>query len=295
MKIRVLRYFLTVVREGNITRAAETLHITQPTLSRQLKQLEEELDTQLIVRGKREIKLTEAGRLLVKRAEEIISLVNKTESEITSDLVTGQVSIGSGESVMTSQVLSRLIKKFHSKYPRVKFDLFTGNASDIKEKVDKGLLDIGLLINPVDTEKYYSIELEEKEQWGILLLKDDPLAARKVIKAEDLIDENLIISRRSIIENKMANFFAGSFSELNFIATYNLIYNALTMVESGLGYALALESSIKIGQSNKICFRPLSPELNSSCVFIWKNKQIFNSTASAFIDLIKNEYLTFIK
>ncbi|RCW62421.1 LysR family transcriptional regulator [Halanaerobium sp. ST460_2HS_T2] len=290
MKIRVLRYFLTVVREGNITRAAETLHITQPTLSRQLMQLEEELDTQLIIRGKREIKLTEAGRLLVKRAEEILSLVSKTESEITSDLVTGQVSIGSGESVMTSQVLSKLIRKFHSKYPRVKFDLFTGNASDIKEKVDKGLLDIGLLINPVDTEKYYSIELEEKEKWGILLLKDDPLAAKKEIKAEDLKEANLIISRRSIIENKMANFFASNFADLNFIATYNLIYNALTMVESGLGYALALESSIKIGQSDQICFRPLTPELSSSCVFIWKNQQIFNSTASAFIKLIKSEY-----
>lgn len=290
MKIRVLRYFLTVVREGNITRAAETLHITQPTLSRQLMQLEEELDTQLIVRGKREIKLTEAGRLLVKRAEEILSLVSKTESEITSDLVTGQVSIGSGESVMTSQVLSRLIKRFHSKYQRVTFDLFTGNASDIKEKVDKGLLDIGLLINPVDTEKYYSIELEEKEKWGILLLKDDPLAAKEEIKAEDLREANLIISRRSIIENKMANFFNDTFSDLNFVATYNLIYNALTMVESGLGYALALESSIKIGQSDKICFRPLSPELSSSCVFIWKNKQIFNSTTTAFIELIKNEY-----
>jgi len=290
MKIRVLRYFLTVVREGNITRAAENLHITQPTLSRQLMQLEEELDTQLVIRGKRGIKLTESGRLLVKRAEEILSLVNKTESEITSDLVTGQISIGSGESVMTSKVLSKLIKKFHNKYPQVKFDLFSGNANDIKEKIEKGLLDIGLLITPVNTEKYYSIKLQEKEKWGILLLKDDPLAKKQKIIAEDLINSNLIISKRSIIENKMADYFADYYSDLTFIAYYNLIFNALTMVESGLGYALALESSINIGQSKKICFRPLEPEITSSCKFIWKDKEIFNSTTTAFIDLIKEEY-----
>lgn len=290
MKLRVLRYFLTVVREGNITRAAEVLHITQPTLSRQLMKLEDELDTQLIVRGKREIKLTEAGRLLVKRAEEILALVNKAESEITSDLVTGKISIGSGESVMTSQVLSRLISKFHNKYPEVKFDLFTGNASDIKEKINKGLIDIGLLINPVEVSSYSTINLKEKESWGILLLKGDPLAKKSKVTAADLKNSNLIISKRSTIEKKMADFFAESFSEINFIASYNLIYNALTLVENGLGYALGLESSLKIGQSNKICFRPLSPSLKSSCTFIWQNKQIFSSTVSAFIDLIREEY-----
>ncbi|SFM12225.1 LysR family transcriptional regulator [Halanaerobium salsuginis] len=290
MKLRVLRYFLTVVREGNITRAAEVLHITQPTLSRQLMKLEDELDTQLIVRGKREIKLTEAGRLLVKRAEEILALVNKAEGEITSDLVTGKISIGSGESVMTSQVLSRLIRKFHNKYPEVKFDLFTGNASDIKEKINKGLIDIGLLINPVEVSSYSTINLKEKESWGILLLKGDPLAKKSKVTAADLKNSNLIISKRSTIEKKMADFFAESFSEINFIASYNLIYNALTLVENGLGYALGLESSLKIGQSNKICFRPLSPSLKSSCTFIWQNKQIFSSTVSAFIDLIREEY-----
>jgi DNA-binding transcriptional LysR family regulator len=290
MKLRVLRYFLTVVREGNITRAAEVLHITQPTLGRQLMKLEDELDTQLIVRGKREIKLTEAGRLLVKRAEEILALVNKAEGEITSDLVTGKISIGSGESVMTSQVLSRLIRKFHNKYPEVKFDLFTGNASDIKEKINKGLIDIGLLINPVEVSSYSTINLKEKESWGILLLKGDPLAKKSKVTAADLKNSNLIISKRSTIEKKMADFFAESFSEINFIASYNLIYNALTLVENGLGYALGLESSLKIGQSNKICFRPLSPSLKSSCTFIWQNKQIFSSTVSAFIDLIREEY-----
>lgn len=180
MKLRLLRYFLTVVYEGNITRAADTMHITQPTLSRQLMQLEEELDTELIIRGKREIALTEAGRLLTQRAEEILSLVNKTENEIRENLITGTISIGSVESNISSQSLSKLLSNFHSKYPKVKYNLYTGSGNDIKQKIDKGLLDIGILLTPTNVENYNSIKLSLKEKWGILMLKNSPLAENEL-------------------------------------------------------------------------------------------------------------------
>ncbi len=290
MKLRLLRYFLTVVYEGNITRAADALHITQPTLSRQLMQLEEELDTKLLIRGKREITLTEAGTLLAQRAEEILSLVNKTQNEIGENLISGTVSIGSVESNISSQSLSKLLRKFHSKYPKVKYNLYTGNANDIKQKIDKGLLDIGILLTPTNVENYESINLSLTERWGILMLKNSPLAEKNSIDQEEIADLPLITPVRSIVKNKITSFFGDFYDELNFIATYNLIYNAFLLVENGLGYAIAIESVLESHEHDKICFRPFSQEFTSNCLFIWKKSKIFNSTTVAFINLVKETY-----
>ncbi|WP_347564850.1 LysR family transcriptional regulator [Clostridium intestinale] len=181
MEIRVLKYFLTVTRVENITKAAELLHITQPTLSRQLMQLEEELRAQLFLRGKNKITLTEEGMLLKRRVEEIIDLADKTEREFSEqdDLIGGEVFIGAAE-INSMHVLADVIQGFREKYPRVKYNLHSGNADDVKEKIDKGLIDIGLLLEPVNIEKYDFIRLPQKETWGLLMSKDSPLAQKNI-------------------------------------------------------------------------------------------------------------------
>ena len=201
MEIRVLRYFLTVVREESITKAAEVLHITQPTLSRQLAQMEEEIGVRLFDRGTRKIWLTNEGLLLRRRAEEILQLVDKTEKELVEqeEQVEGKISIGCGE-VASVQMLSDLIRNFHQKYPLVTFDLFTATADLVKEQMDKGLLDLGLLLEPIEMGKYEFIRLNMKERWAVLMPPDDPLAGKKYVKADELAELPLILPRRMEVD-----------------------------------------------------------------------------------------------
>lgn len=229
MELRILRYFLAVVREGNITKAAEILHITQPTLSRQLKELEEELGTNLFIRGKREIKLTDEGLLLDQRAKEIIELADKTERQFMEhkNLIGGVVSIGCVESRATL-FLPELLEKFSIKYPQVQYDLYNGYADDIKEKIDKGLIDIGLLLEPVEISKYDFIRLPQKERWGVLMKKSDSLAKKESITLEDISVFPLIIPKRAIVQNEIANWFDGDFDKLHIFATYNLLCSVYT-------------------------------------------------------------------
>lgn len=234
MELRVLKYFLAVAREENITKAAEFLHITQPTLSRQLMQLEEELNAQLFIRGKNRIVLTDEGMLLRRRAEEIVDLANKTEKEFLEqdNLVTGEIFIGGGET-NAMHILARIIKEFKEEYPQIKYQFYSGNADDIKERLDKGLIDIGLLTEPVDIEKYEFVRLEQKEVWGILAPKDSKLAAKEYATPQDLLKLPLLSTRRTIVQNEIANWFGQDYEQLDIIATYNLIYNAAIMVEEG--------------------------------------------------------------
>ena len=242
MELRVLKYFLAVAREENITRAAEFLHITQPTLSRQLMQLEDELNAQLFIRGKNRITLTDEGMLLRRRAEEIVDLAHKTEKEFLeqNNLITGEIFIGGGETY-SMHILASVIQDFKCEYPQVQYHLYSGNADDVKEKIDKGLIDIGLLTEPVDIEKYEFIRLNHKEVWGIVAPIESPIAQKEYVTVEDLIDLPLLITSRSIVQNEIANWFKESYDHLNIIATYNLIYNAAIMVEHGIGYAISLE------------------------------------------------------
>lgn len=270
MEIRVLRYFLAVVREESITKASEALHITQPTLSRQLSQMEEEVGVRLFERGTRKIKLTNEGILLRRRAEEIVQLVDTTERELVeqNEQVEGKISIGCGE-MAAVRVLSELIRTFRGKYTRVSFDIFTATADLVKEQMDKGLSDIGLLLEPVDMEKYDFIRLDMKENWVVLMRPDDPLAKKENVTAEDLLPLPLILPRRMNVQSELASWFGDYYGKLNVVFTSNLSTNGALMVEAGLAYSLVIEGAALWDQS-KITYRPLSPALTATSVLAWK-------------------------
>lgn len=287
MEIRVLRYFLAVVREESITKAAETLHITQPTLSRQLSQMEEEVGVRLFDRGTRKITLTNEGILLRRRAEEILQLVDTTERELVEqdEQVEGKISIGCGE-IAAVQMLPELIRTFREKYTRVSFDIFTATADLVKEQMDKGLLDIGLLLEPVDMEKYDFIRLDMKENWVVLMRPDDPLAEKEYVTAEDLLPLPLILPRRMNVQSELASWFGDHYGKINVAFTSNLSTNGAVMVGAGLAYSLVIEGAVLWDQS-KITYRPLFPALTATSVLAWKRGQPFSPAATKFINQIK--------
>lgn len=287
MEIRVLRYFLAVVREESITKASEVLHITQPTLSRQLSQMEEEIGVRLFERGTRKIKLTNEGILLRRRAEEVIQLVDTTERELVEqdEQVEGKISIGCGE-IASVQMLPELIRTFREKYTRVSFDIFTATADLVKEQMDKGLIDIGLLLEPVNMEKYDFIRLDMKENWVVLMRPDDPLAEKENVTAEDLLPLPLILPRRMNVQNELASWFGDYYGKLNVVFTSNLSTNGAVMVEAGLAYSLVIEGAALWNQS-KITYRPLSPALTATSVLAWKRGQPFSLATTKFINQIK--------
>lgn len=288
MELRVLRYFLAVVREENITRAAEMLHITQPTLSRQLSMLEEELGVKLMERGARKIVLTSEGALLRRRAEELVALADKTEQEFASQSETleGRISIGSGEIAAVS-ALARCCEAFHEQYPRVTFDLLTANADVVKEQMDKGLLDVGLLLEPIDMDKYDYVRMAEREEWGVLMRPDDPLASRDSLTAADLSALPLILPRRLSVQSELANWFGRDYSRLNVRFTSNLSTNSSVMVRQGLGYSMVIRGSLPFCDESKIVFRPLSPALFATSVLAWRRQQPFSPAATKFIEFAK--------
>lgn len=287
MEVRVLQYFLAVAREESITRAANTLHITQPTLSRQLAQLEEETGVRLL-RGTRKITLTNEGILLRRRAEEIIELVDKTQKELAQqdELVEGTVSIGCGE-VAAVQLLPEIIADFHKKYPMVNFDLYTANADQIKERMDDGMTDVGLLLEPIDMDKYDFIRLSVKERWVAVMSADDPLAGQEHITAKELAELPIIMARRQGVRNELANWFGEYYKKLHVLFTSNMSTNAAIMVRGGLGYALVVEGSLPYVDETKICCRPLYPELEATTVLAWKRQQPFGLAATKFIEHMK--------
>ena len=289
MELRVLRYYLTVAREENITRAADMLHITQPTLSRQMAELEEELNTRLFERTNRKIVLTESGMLLRRRAEELISLADKVQQEFQSggDELTGLISIGSGVTAAVSACLPRLLQDYAQKYPQVRFELHTGTAAGIKDLLDKGLLDIGILMEPIEVEKYDFVRLPVKEVWGILMPADDPLAQKTAIAPGDLQDLPLIVSWR-IREREAKAWFGGDTEHLNVFCTYDLIDNAATLVERRLGYAFVIQGALKPAPG--LTFRPLSPEVSNTSVLVWKRYQPSHPAVQKFIELAQDAY-----
>lgn len=288
MEIRVLRYFLTVVREESITKASNVLHITQPTLSRQLAQMEEEIGVKLFDRGSRKIKLTNEGILLRRRAEEILQLIDKTEKEMTQqeELVEGRISVGCGE-IGSVQLLPELFQAFHQKYSLVNFDLFTATADLVKDQMDKGLLDLGLLLEPVDMEKYDFIRLNTKERWVVLMPPDSPLTVKESVTASDLAELPLILPRRLQVRSELASWFGDYYKNLDVLFTSNLSTNGAVMVNKGLAYSLVIEGSIPFWDSSKIIYRPLSPELPATSVLAWKRGQPFSLAASKFITYAK--------
>lgn len=295
MEIRVLRYFLAVARKGSITAAANYLYLTQPTLSRQLKDLEEELGQTLLIRKSHRVTLTPEGMLLRKRAEEIIAMVDKTQSEFVSlgNTVSGNVYIGGGETRVMKEIAT-VIRDIQTAFPAIHFHLYSGNAQDVTERLDKGLLDFGVLIQPADLSRYQSLQLKGKDQWGVLMPKDSPLAAKKAIKKEDLLDLPLICSRQAIRRhingNAFSHWFGEDFERLNIVSTFNLIYNAALLVEAGAGYAISLDGLTDTSRDSALCFRPLSPKLESRLAIVWKKDQVFSPAAQLFLDRITDLY-----
>ncbi len=295
MELRVLRYFLAVAREGSMTGASRTLHVTQPTLSRQLQDLEDELGRQLFIRGSHSLTLTAEGMLLRKRAEEILEMVHKTESEFSSmgETIAGDIYIGGGETEAMRQI-ARLTREIRRDYPEVRFHIFSGNAEDVTERLDKGILDFGLLIQPVDILKYDSINLPDKVTWGVVMRKDSPLAKKQVVTQQDLLDLPLICSRQVVQRlgqrNEYSDWFAETGERLNIVATYNLIYNAALMVEEGVGYAIALDRLVNTTSHSRLCFRPLKPGVKSGMNLVWKKYQVFSSAAELFLERAREKF-----
>lgn len=292
MDIRILRYFLAVVREESISGAAEFLHITQPTLSRQLMDLEEELGVKLLNRGKKNqgITLTEEGMLLRRRAEEIVALTDKTISEFdtTQDIISGDIYIGGGET-NAMRLIARVGKKLQDDYPLIRYHLFSGNADDVAERLDKGLLDFGLFIEPANMERYNYLRLPVTDTWGLLMREDSPLADKESIRAEDLENIPLIVSRQSMVHNELSGWSGRDFDKLNIVATYNLIHNASLMVDEGFGYALCLDRLVFSADNNNFCFRPLEPRLEAPLDIAWKKYQVFSKAAEKFLEALQDE------
>lgn len=288
MEIRVLRYFLTVVREEGITKAADALHITQPTLSRQLAQMEEDIGVKLFHRGTRKITLTNEGMLLRRRAEEILQLVDNTEKELIEqeEQIEGKITIGCGE-LASVQILSELIGAFSKNHPGVRYDIFTATADLVKEQMDKGLIDIGLLLEPVDIEKYEFIRLGTRERWVVLMRPDDQLAKKEAVCAKDLSELPVILPRRLNVQSELASWFGDYYANLRVLFTSNLNTNGAVMVRNGLAYSVVIEGSVPFWDQTKITYRPLSPELTATCVLAWKRQQPFSLAATKFIEHIK--------
>ena len=291
MDIKVLQYFLAVAREESITKAAEFLHMTQPPLSRQLKDLEDELGKQLLIRGNRKITLTDEGIILRKRAEEIVELFEKTKAEIsTSDEnISGDIYIGGGETEGI-RLIARTIRNLQKDYPDIRFRIFSGNAEDVTEKLDKGLLDFGVFIEPADMSKYDFIKLPDTDVWGLLMRKDSPLASHKTIKPNDLSDLPIICSNQVMVKNEISGWLGGEYEKLNIVATYNLLYNASLMVEENVGYALCLDKIIKTSGDSPLCFRPLEPKLEVGLYIAWKKYQVFSKAAEKFLERLQAEF-----
>ena len=295
MEIRVLKYFLAVAREGSITGAANSLHLTQPTLSRQLQELEKELKQKLLIRGKYKVTLTPEGMILRKRAEEIIDMVEKTEAEFSSisDTISGDIYIGGGESD-SMKYIAEIIREIQSEFFGIKFHIYSGNAEDVTEKLDKGLLDFGILIQPVDVSKYDHITLPEKDVWGVIMRKDNPLSQKKNIKLEDLLKVPLLASRQMSPkyskDSGYLDWFGDKYEELNITATYNLVYNAAVMVKAGVGNAISLDKLADTSKESELCFRPLCPKLESGLDIVWKKYQVFSPAAKLFLEKLHEKF-----
>ena len=291
MEIRVLKYFLAVAQEGSITGAANFLQLTQPTLTRQLRDLERELGHQLFIRTNHNVSLTPEGIVFRKRAQEIIDMVEKTQAEFNSmnDDISGDIYIGAGETIAITGI-AKIIKELQEEHKNIKFHLYSGNAENITERLDKGLLDFGILIQPIDISKYEYITLPNKDTWGVLMQKNSPLADKKSITKEDLLNIPLIVSRqvmqRKNVKNDYNMWFGSYIDRLNIVATYNLIYNAAKMTEVGVGYSIGLENLINTTGESNLCFRPLNPKLESGLDIVWKKHQVFSQASKLFLSKI---------
>lgn len=288
MEIRELRYFLAIAKEQSISKAAEYLFIAQPSLSKQMQNLEKEIGAKLFIRGSRKITLTETGLLLKKRAEEILDLYNKTSAELHAPIseVGGDIYIGGGESYAVDTV-AKAAKALQSEHPNIKFHFFSGDTEEIMIRLDKGLIDFGILVEPADLTRYEYLRLPQKDTWGVLMRKDSPLAEKEFITPEDLHDVPLIRSKQTMEKNELFEWFKKDTDNLNIVATYNLLYNASLLVKEKLGYAIGLDRIINTTGDSELCFRPLKPKLETTLAVAWKKYQVFSKASELFLNQLK--------
>lgn len=290
MELRVLRYFLAVVKEQTVSAAAESLHLTQPTLSRQLRDLENELGKKLFIRGSHKIELTEEGMLLRKRAEQILELVSRTENDIATndESIAGDIYIGAGETDAV-KLIARAASKMWQDYPLVHFHIYSGDGEDVLERLDKGLSDFGIVFTPVDDSKHNSIKIPMKDKWGILMRRDSTLADKESITPSDLAGHPIIISRQQSDKSPVIKWFGKKYNKLSIVSTYNLVYNASVMVKENMGYALAFDKLINVSGDSELCFRPLNPPVYAEMHFIWNKYQIITKSAEKFLEYLRAE------
>lgn len=291
MELRVLRYFLAVAREQNILRAAESLHLSQPTLSTQIRQLEEELGKQLLIRGtkgSRKIVLTDEGMILRRRAEEILDLVEKTQTEIalSDSVIIGDVYIGAGETDAV-RLLARAARELQSVHPGIHYHISSGNAEFVIEQLDKGLIDFGVIFGDADLKKYNALKIPVKDTWGVLMRRDSFLAAKKAITPEDLLPLPLILSHQVNQQSQFSAWLNCDMEKLNVVATYNLLFNASILVDEGLGYAVGLDKIIYAGENSSLCFRPLDPGVEAEMNIVWKKYQLLSKASEQYLKKLR--------
>ncbi len=290
MELRILRYFLAVAREENISEAAERLHVTQPTLSRQLMDLEEELGVKLFERARRsrKIVLTEAGTFLRRHAEEIVLLADKTEAAFVSagEDIAGDVYVAAGETEAV-RLLARAASLLHQEHPQIRYHVSSGDGLYVEDQLDKGLADFGLMLGPVNPEKYEVLPLPHRDVWGVLMQKTSPLAEKETIQNTDLWSKPLILSRQSTSSSQLIRWLGREPTEVNVVGYYSLAYNASLMTEEGLGYTLTLDGLINTAGDSPLCFRPLEPRLELEANLVWKKYQSFSRAAELFLAGLK--------
>lgn len=282
MEIRVLNYFLAIAREENFTKAAQQLHVTQPTLSRQIADLERELGVKLFVRSNHNIILTEDGMILKRRAQEILSLEDKTKRDFLQkdEVLSGTISIGSGE-FRSTKYLAKIIAAFHKKYPDVKYEIYSGNAGNIRDYIERGFLDIGLMSEPIDVRKYNFVNMPINEQWGVFVPDSFPLSEKERISPKDLAGMSVITATGDFNQSRIGKWLGDYKDQVEITATANLPYNEAVLVQENMGVMLSIKLNCTY---ENLRFIPLVPVLEVSTALAWKKDQIFSTATSAFID-----------
>ena len=292
IETRLLQYFLAIAEEQSITRAAEYLHVTQPTLSKQMMDLEASLGKQLLIRGKKKVTLTEDGAFLRSRAQEIISLMEKTEESFreSEEIITGDIYIGCGELYSLYPII-QMMKEIADEYPEIRFHFFSGNADAVTEKLDKGLLDMGFLLEPEISPRYEYAKLPFHEKFGVLMRKDSPLAVKEYVTPKDIASLPLIVPSQNYSSNRMKTLFSDHFPSPHIVASYNLIYNAGLMVDAGMGYALCIDNLINTEGNHPLTFVPLMPETYSYVYLFTKKYQVFSKATKLLLDRIHEKFI----
>lgn len=292
MELRLLRYFLIVAEEGTVSRAAEVLHLTQPTLSRQISTFEDELGDQLFIRQNRKLVLTESGLFLKSRAEEILQLADQTEHDFDDRrqlLLSGTISIGCVEAD-NSDTMALILEEFIADYPQVTFNIFTSTSEIIYDRLDKGLLDVAVLLQPAAVERYNQLVLPRVEKWGLVVSNDNPLAKQKTVSPEDVAKQPLMLSPRPEIQKLVSDWTQRSIDQLQLVGTFNLLFNIIPLIENGVASALMVEGAMTNRDQSDIKFIPVSPEVSMNCVLVWRQNHALSAVASEFVKRFKSAF-----